>query len=71
MGLMEGGGGQMIYPSSEGVPLNSLPAACIDYQPSSIQRKYVDQEAEISMAGNCSSQLCPASAFCMGPYKVV
>lgn len=61
----------MIYPSSEGVPLNSLPVAPIDYRSSSIQRKYVDRGIEISMVGDCGSQFHPASAFRTGPYKVM
>lgn len=61
----------MIYPSSEGVPLNSLPVVPIDYQSSSVQRKYVAQRIEISTVGSSSSQLCPASAFWTGPYKAM
>lgn len=57
----------MIYPSAEGVPLNSLSVAPINYWCSSVQRKYVGPVIESSTAGNGGSQLCPALAFQSGP----
>lgn len=68
---MEAEGGQMIYPSSEGVPLNSLPVAPIHYQSFSVQRRYVDQRTEISTMWNSTSQPCPALDFQTGPYKAM
>lgn len=61
----------LIYPSLERPPINSLSIEPIDYRPSSLQKNYVDQRSEIHMIGNSSSLLSVNLAFWMSPYKAV